>query len=464
MRRRYTIAVLVALQTTTALLSPAKKQPLPLRIDGQWYDARNYAETRHAGGRWLVEYSRGKDVTFLFKSIHSLNEEKAKNALSKLPKLNEPPDARPYGFSLSEEPEEVEVDSPLRKELRALVRRRFGTDPDAAKATTGQWCRIALFSILTGSAWLQWLQGSVLATLVLPFTAWLLVAHTAHDATHGSLSKHPWVNYWLQFTAHPLFFNVFVWIPQHLHSHHQFTNEHDFDVDLHHFSPAALSPDSHVASSEFNGAWTFCWKGCLTTLGTSLLQPMRTLLDKNTPNFEVNITPVPDDVSKKQLWLSVFPTIFCLVYPLLAFGLGRGDWGLAVLESLYPFVGASIIWTAMTQTSHVQDDCHQPNSEDDCWTARQIAHSYDYSVHDPRERELVAMLTAGLNMQSMHHAIPTVAQSRLAEMYEEYSEIATRHGAAPRTSRNILTASGELLEYLFENNAPVKGEAVPVSR
>ena len=167
-------------------------------------------------------------------------------------------------------------------ELRALVRRRFGTDPDAAKATPGQWLRIGLFGALTASAWLRWLQGSVLATLILPFAAWLLVAHTAHDATHGSLSKRPWVNYWLQFTAHPLFFNVFVWIPQHLHSHHQFTNEHDFDVDLHHFAPAALSPETPI-NDKFNEAWTFCWKGCLTTLGTSLLQPLRTLLDKPTP-------------------------------------------------------------------------------------------------------------------------------------------------------------------------------------
>ena len=162
-----------------------------MRIDGEWYDARDYAETAHAGGRWLVEYARGRDVSFLFKSIHSLNEEKARNALLKLPKIAEPRDAAPYGFALGEEPDEVEIDSPLRKELRALVRRRFGTDPDAAKATPGQWLRIGLFGALTASAWLRWLQGSVLATLVLPFAAWLLVAHTAHDATHGSLSSGP---------------------------------------------------------------------------------------------------------------------------------------------------------------------------------------------------------------------------------------------------------------------------------
>ena len=49
------LAALVALRTATALQTPTKKPPLPLRIDGEWYDARDYAETAHAGGRWLVE-------------------------------------------------------------------------------------------------------------------------------------------------------------------------------------------------------------------------------------------------------------------------------------------------------------------------------------------------------------------------------------------------------------------------
>ena len=49
------LAALVALRTATALQTPTKK-PLPLRIDGEWYDARDYDDTAHAGGRWLVEY------------------------------------------------------------------------------------------------------------------------------------------------------------------------------------------------------------------------------------------------------------------------------------------------------------------------------------------------------------------------------------------------------------------------
>jgi fatty acid desaturase len=137
---------------------------------------------------------------------------------------------------------------------------------------------------------------------------------------------------------------------------------------------------------------------------------------------------------------------------MVMFGLVGRHLGLALFAALWPFVGASLIWTLMTQTSHVQEACHQDDKG--CWTARQIAHSYDYSVHDAKERELVAALTAGLNMQSLHHALPTIAQSRLPGLYEEYAAIAARHGAAPRTSRNIATAGAELLGFVFKTNAP----------
>ena len=49
---------------------PLKKSTtIPLRIDGEWYDAGGWAD-EHPGGRWLLEYARGRDVTALFHSIH----------------------------------------------------------------------------------------------------------------------------------------------------------------------------------------------------------------------------------------------------------------------------------------------------------------------------------------------------------------------------------------------------------
>ena len=478
MRLHALVAALAAASSALHLPRPAltkaqrARQPLPLRIDGQWYDAADYAATQHVGGQWLMEYSRGRDVTYLFRAAHSQNEARAAKALEAMPRIEaRDAPAAPHHFALADEPEDVAVDSPLRAELKAMVRRRFGSSLEATKATPGQWARIGVFFALTASCWVGWFRGDGAATALLPLASWLLTAHTAHDATHGSLSTDARVNFWLQFTAHPLFFNVFVWIPQHLLSHHQYTNDEDFDVDLHHFAPAKLSPDTdYGGDSELNAGWTFVVKGCLSTLGTTLLQPARTLLESATPNFDENITPVPEVVAKEALALSMAPSVFVLVYPLVAFGLLDGDWSQALAAALWPYVGASIIWTTMTQTSHVQEACHEDLPDDACWTARQIAHSYDYSVHDELENAVVSALTAGLNAQSLHHALPSIAQSRLPALYDEYYAIAAKHGATPRTSRNIATAGRELLEFVFETNrkdpppAPPGPVAVATSR
>merc|ERR1719163_1366993 len=132
------------------------------------------------------------------------------------------------------------MDSPLREELRAFLRREFPTAA-SSKATPGHWLRTALAGVATTVCWLGWLQGSALACLLLPIVHWVLIAHTVHEATHGNLSTDPRVNFWFQFTSHPICFNVFVWIPQHLMSHHQYTNDFEHDADCHHFAPAMIS-------------------------------------------------------------------------------------------------------------------------------------------------------------------------------------------------------------------------------
>jgi len=231
-------------------------------------------------------------------------------------------------------------------------------------------------------------------------------------------------------------------------------------VDVHHFAPALLSAEQamqcHASSdsaevSSFNEGWTFVWKGFLTTVGTSLLQPLRTLLEKPTPNFDVNITPVPASVSKRVLWLSVAPSLFVLLYPLIAFVPHAPLLGLFL--ELWPWVGMSLIFTSMTQVSHVQA-ATQPRAAPpgglDCWTRQQIHTSLDYSVDD----SLVTAFAAGLNAQSLHHAMPSVGCAHFPQMYAEYQEICERHGVEIRKSRNAVTATREMIEYIFENNEP----------
>lgn len=573
-------AARLAVASPSELRAPARPlvvsadDALPLRIDGHWYDLGDWADD-HPGGRWLLEYARGRDVTALFHAIHMRNDALAQAALSKLPRLQAAAVARmlpsapglhpsqleaegrlqgEYVFSIGgdapEEPPLPPINSPLRSELSAMLRREF-PNAKASKASPAHWARTALAALGTALCWAGWLKGSAAACLLLPFVHWVLIAHTVHEATHGNLSTDPRVNYWLQFTSHPICFNVFVWIPQHLLSHHQcapppfpapsapppyaaaaaarpppappppappprapappappppappppapppprrYTNDYRHDVDCHHFAPALISNEQpgyavQQAGSRFNEGWTFVWKGFLTTLGTSILQPvrrnegsnprdprlrlpppshapppppglmglqMRTLLEKPTPNYDVNVTPVPQAVSKRQLLLSVLPSFFVLLYPLLAFVPRAPLLGLWL--TAWPWVGMSMIFTAMTQVSHVQEQT-QPGKDaaraSQCWTTRQILTSLDYSVSGSAlETQVVTALAAGLNAQSLHHAMPSVSCAHFPRIYDEYAAICARHDVPLRQSANAATAVSEMLQYMFDNNDP----------
>jgi len=467
--------------TSDVVHSLSATDTLPLRIDGTWYDLSGWAGD-HPGGRWLLEYARGRDVTALFHAVHMKSAQKSEAALSRLPRLDAaqlPQPSRPCPFpgeqaqqgalqgafvlaGLDGEPEPETpplppIDSPLRRELAEMLRREFPTSA-SSKASAAHWARTLLALVGTLACWAGWAQGSALACLLLPAVHWVLIAHTVHEATHGNLHTDPRINFWAQFTSHPICFNVFVWIPQHLLSHHQYTNDFEHDVDCHHFAPALISdaqPRMAPADSDFNEGWTFVWKGFLTTLGTSILQPLRTLREKPTPNYDVNVTPVPAAVSKRTLWLSVVPSLLVLLYPLLAWVpkaplLGLWLW-------LWPWVGMSLIFTIMTQVSHVQAKCQPSQAESDCWTSRQIHASLDYSLGEstPKaEQQLVTALAAGLNAQSLHHAMPSLSCAHFPRVYAEYAAICERHDVEIRHSENVGTAVREMLEYVFENNKP----------
>ena len=75
--------------------SKALKDMIPLRIDGVWYDLSDYADA-HPGGRWLLDYSRGKDVSALFRSIHLFSAGEPAAILRRLPTVPEEQASNPF--------------------------------------------------------------------------------------------------------------------------------------------------------------------------------------------------------------------------------------------------------------------------------------------------------------------------------------------------------------------------------
>ena len=195
-------------------------------------------------------------------------------------------------------------------------------------------------------------------------------------------------------------------------------------------------------------------------------RPARALGIARQPGFEDNITPGPSGVPRWQLAASMAPSVAVLLYPWLAFvprvldgSLAGGLAGLLFL-AVWPWVGMSIIWTTMTQVSHIQECC-QPRpldggapsnpaaaAADKCWATRQIESSLDYSVGS----HFVTAAAAGLNSQSLHHVLPCLCSCHHPAIYDEYVAICARHGVRVNRVRDLRAAAASMFDYLRRAN------------
>jgi hypothetical protein len=74
----------------------------------------------------------------------------------------------------------------------------------------------------------------------------------------------------------------------------------------------------------------------------------------------------------------------------------------------------------------------------------------DYSVGS----ELVPKLTATLNLQSMHHVMPSVCGCHFHSMYPEYAEICARHGVRLNVRKDLSEAWRTAIARVFQLSSP----------
>mmetsp|Transcript_15408 Transcript_15408/g.27556 ORF Transcript_15408/g.27556 Transcript_15408/m.27556 type:complete len:668 (+) Transcript_15408:46-2049(+) len=485
-------------------------QPIQVKIDGRWYDVTAWAD-KHPGGRFVLEWADGFDITNAFHTIHLFSSQKSSKVLEKLPEADlskrhqearvlplierapmatqqatgmdgfmaagekvvelmsppasELPEKVPVspasGLAWQQQQEEREHGAPplsavgavgesaLKQDLQELLNRHFAS-PAEYKATPEHWLRI-LGALAVWAVCLKgWVVGSLPETLLLPFAQWLLFSPTVHEASHSTLSTIPWVNKAAAFCGLPFIYNPYVWWRQHILSHHQYTNDDALDVDLHHLRPARLHPGCEVDEG-YSGA-NFIFKGYFSTMGMAALWPIRVLQDKSTGRWYENlVTPKPDAVSDREFMLSFLPVAFVLIWPWIRVLAGDINLIEGFFQWYYPWAVTGAIWTVMTQVSHVQEDCQQPptGSPDDFFRW-QIESALDYSVHS----DLVPKLTATLNLQSMHHVMPSVCGCHFNKLYPEYKAICERHGVRLNTRKDVSAAWRSCIKRVFELSSP----------
>merc|ERR1712150_209167 len=334
--------------------------------------------------------------------------------------------------------------------------------PESAKADMRHWVLIGISLVLTGCCWAGWIQGNLLAALVLPFVHWFLTGLTFHEAGHGNLSSNPAVNNAMQFTSLPIVYNPWVFWSSHIFSHHQYTNDEDYDVDVHLWSPIRLCEATTVTGPPAaflgtKGVDQFLLKSTLSTLNTCILAPGRILLDRQT---STRIDSVPAGVNKPDLALSLLPSLLVILWPVLAF---HSDPLRMVFLMLWPWLVSGTIWTIVTQVSHFQSECQFPpqdelNEGEACWWKRQAETTLEYS----QDSVLWTYLTAGLNMQGLHHVTAgQVCFCHFPRIYPKYAAICAKHGVEIRSKENLWSAMVSLFMFVDRINPKSEASLVP---
>ena len=384
-------------------------QPIHLRIDGKWVDVSAWAD-KHPGGRYVLEWADGFDVTGAFHTVHLFSSKKASDILDMMPEADLSARVKPervlprierceghgqptgmdrfmnvgeQAVQLASSPTVAEAERPapvpvapavdlswqqadgnvigesaLKDDLEAMLRNNFNS-PEEYKATPEHWARIAGALAVWTVCFAGWVQGDTLATLVLPYAQWLVFSPTVHEASHSTLSTRPWVNQAMAYCGMPFIYHPQVWWPQHIVSHHQYTGDDALDVDLHHLRPARLHPGCEVDDSASGS--NFIFKGYFSTLGMAVLWPLRNLQGKSTGRWYENlVTPKPEAVDDDEFAASLAPVAFVMVWPWLLvlgsmLGLAPFSHDINVLHGFflwyYPWAVTGAIWTVMTQVS-----------------------------------------------------------------------------------------------------------------
>merc|ERR1719374_159133 len=233
-------------------------------------------------------------------------------------------------------------------------------------------CGVALLfmlEVLTG----YWsLRGSTLALWTLPALNWLATCSVAHDASHFAVSSIPWVNRIASYAGFPLFFGPTAWNIQHVVQHHVYTNTEN-DVVLYHFLPVVRTS----RLTKFIGMFGY--------------------------QAHVIFFVIPTAVAH---------LLFVVPLDLLAGTIDAvtGTQRYQQCQNLGDFVVRKRL--VLTQGAHMHASCHDVGDETS-WAKRQVMTAVSFKA----ESYLWLFLSGGLNMQGLHHLLPSIGSYHLIDMW-----------------------------------------------
>jgi|EP00927_Polykrikos_kofoidii_P032212 fatty acid desaturase len=391
-------------------------------IHGKRYDLTPFLKL-HPGGSFALRLARGSDCTGLFETYHVFTEQSRLEAIMKKYELS---DNSPVGKHIVPRPIEDtgEFGCPFHEDLKKMCREHFNGQSKSAHKAKGFFMvwHVCVFVLMFYLTFRVLFYKEWYTSIAVSLCAWHLIANVGHEASHFAYSTKSLVNRICSAAGWPYTWNSAPWHMQHVAQHHVYTNSPD-DIDLYHFLPF-VRLSKHFEHIPIHRLQPLVFLVLLlpTAIGhLHLAVPFDILwgtIDPATKERRYSQARNLDVFRSSMFWEMLFEL---LLMPALVF-----IFGLPLFDCFCCWctcsATTSVQFLFVTQVTHLQKGAFI-GVDDQSWAKRQVAGAYDYC----QDSLAWSLFTGGLNMQALHHVLPSVSSTHYADMYPKFREICKKH-------------------------------------
>eukprot|EP00419_Tripos_fusus_P086187 CAMPEP_0172865036 /NCGR_PEP_ID=MMETSP1075-20121228/81173_1 /TAXON_ID=2916 /ORGANISM="Ceratium fusus, Strain PA161109" /LENGTH=551 /DNA_ID=CAMNT_0013714021 /DNA_START=35 /DNA_END=1688 /DNA_ORIENTATION=+ len=443
-----TFVIVFCFRTLPKQLGPSRKKFDKMEssvwtIHGKQYDMTGYVK-HHPGGEWAINLGRNRDCTGLFESYHVFADRAKLDKILARYEIRQIHDRPPV--DVPSKIDDLVFNDAFHQEVKEMCRKHF--QGKSHKMKPSACCVNLMMVFLQIYSIYYFLCGRIWAMIVWPLTGALLSFTLAHDASHFAVSRRPWLNSLASYAGMPTTFPATCWSLQHVVQHHVYVNDHD-DVDLFHFLPACRTTRLTRWAKSFRWQYLVIWFLLPTVTGhLTMVVPVDLIsgqidLVTGERRYE-QVQNLDDFVARSRLNIlgELLTTLTFYVLSIMSFGLVDGIRRMWITHSI-----ASILFVLATQGAHLQEECMVGTEEEySSWAKRQAASSVNFAV----DSRFWSFLSGGLNTQSIHHVVPSIACSHYHDLYPEFRRICAKHGIHLKETSSVIKFFQGFVKWIGE--------------
>jgi linoleoyl-CoA desaturase len=316
------------------------------------------------------------------------------------------------------------------KALRKRIKDYFAETNQSVNANWKMWVKIVvLINLWVGALvvlllnvlplWAQYLDWAFLGFMIS-----MVCINVGHDAIHGAVSKHKWVNDLLSHTFNLNGASAYMWRNMHNIAHHTYTNVDGYDEDIAPVPIIRLSPGAELKPIHKHQHWyAFLFYG-LATISWVFMKDYKKFFENTVGNYTGRKHP-----RREYFFLFLYKALNYAIFIGLPFIFIEQPWYLILpgylLMHLVSGLHLAIVFMMAHAVEHVEFPLpdNSGNLEND-YFVHQICTTVNFSTG----KFWPGLLSGGLNQQIEHHLFPNICTIHYPAMAKIVQQTTKEYG------------------------------------